>query len=54
MDVEQILDEREERQWKEYSLDEVSYHSEADSCWIVVLDFVYDITQYLFEVITER
>jgi len=32
-----------------YSLDEVSYHADISSCWIVIKDKVYDLTNFLDE-----
>lgn len=33
-----------------FSLDEVSYHADMSSCWIVIKDKVYDVTNFLDEV----
>ncbi|XP_033334947.2 uncharacterized protein LOC117225475 isoform X1 [Megalopta genalis] len=32
---------------KTINLDEVAWHDTADSCWIVIHDFVYDCTDFL-------
>lgn len=32
---------------KQYSLKDVSKHSDSNSCWIVVSDKVYDVTQFI-------
>ncbi|XP_078046400.1 cytochrome b5 isoform X2 [Augochlora pura] len=32
---------------KTITLDEVAWHDTADSCWIVIRDFVYDCTDFL-------
>ncbi|KAK4304899.1 hypothetical protein Pmani_023166 [Petrolisthes manimaculis] len=34
---------------KVFSLKEVSKHSSSDSCWIVIQDNVYDVTNFLNE-----
>ena len=34
----------------EFTMREVSMHSESRSCWIVLFDFVYDVTDFLHEV----
>ena len=34
-----------------FSLEEVSYHTDVSSCWIVIQDKVYDLTNFLDEVI---
>lgn len=33
-----------------FSLEEVSYHNDVSSCWIVIQDKVYDLTNFLYEV----
>ena len=33
-----------------YSLEEVSYHCDISSCWIVIMDRVYDLTNFVHEV----
>ncbi|GAB6021065.1 hypothetical protein CHUAL_003699 [Chamberlinius hualienensis] len=37
------------RPFREYSLEEVSWHWEAHDCWIVMYDKVYDVTDFLKE-----
>ncbi|XP_078367412.1 cytochrome b5-like isoform X2 [Oculina patagonica] len=32
-----------------FSLEEVSYHTDISSCWIVIKDRVYDLTNFLNE-----
>lgn len=32
-----------------FSLEEVSYHNDVSSCWIVIQDKVYDLTNFLYE-----
>lgn len=32
-----------------FSLEEVSYHTDMSSCWIVIQDKVYDLTNFLDE-----
>ena len=34
----------------EYSLDQVSWHSYSDDCWIVIRDKVYDVTKFIHQV----
>ena len=34
----------------EYSLDQVSWHDQDDDCWIVLYDYVYDVTKFIQEV----
>ncbi|ELU12236.1 hypothetical protein CAPTEDRAFT_190853 [Capitella teleta] len=41
--------EENEVEVKVIRMSDVSVHSEADSCWMVVNDNVYDITQFLRE-----
>lgn len=31
---------------EEYTLEEISYHNHKDSLWIIVNDFVFDVTNY--------
>ena len=33
-----------------FTLEEVSYHADMSSCWIVIKDKVYDLTNFLDEV----
>ena len=33
-----------------YTLKDVSSHWDSRSCWIVFYDFVYDVTEFLWEV----
>lgn len=33
-----------------FSMEEVSHHADPDSCWIVIKDGVYDVTNFLSEV----
>ncbi|XP_013411094.1 acyl-lipid (9-3)-desaturase [Lingula anatina] len=35
--------------WPVYTMDEVSDHCEYSSCWIVVHNYVYDVTTFVFE-----
>ena len=35
---------------KQYTLSEVAEHWESKSCWIVLFDFVFDVTKFLHEV----
>lgn len=35
---------------KIFSLEEVSFHAEQNSCWIVIKDGVYDVTDFVGEV----
>jgi cytochrome b involved in lipid metabolism len=35
------------RQLPEFSLDQVLQHSSPDDCWIVILDMIYDVTDFL-------
>ena len=35
---------------KEISLEEVSFHADQNSCWIVIKDGVYDVTDFVGEV----
>ena len=35
---------------KIFSLTEVSFHTDMSSCWIVIRDKVYDVTNFLDEV----
>ncbi|XP_076647619.1 cytochrome b5 isoform X2 [Halictus rubicundus] len=39
--------EKELKNLKTINLDEVAWHDTADSCWIVIHDFVYDCTDFL-------
>ncbi|XP_076291077.1 cytochrome b5 isoform X2 [Lasioglossum baleicum] len=39
--------EKEQENLKTINLNEVAWHDTADSCWIVVHDFVYDCTDFL-------
>ena len=34
---------------KEYTMNEIEKHDNADSCWIVVWDKVYDATPFLYK-----
>ena len=34
----------------EYSLNQVSFHSSPDDCWIVIRDRVYDVTKFISQV----
>jgi cytochrome b involved in lipid metabolism len=34
-----------------YTLAEVSYHDTPDDCWTVIYDRVYDVTNFLLEVL---
>ncbi|XP_033625464.1 cytochrome b5-like [Asterias rubens] len=34
---------------KQYTLSEVAEHWESKSCWIVLFDFVFDVTKFLHE-----
>lgn len=36
---------------REITLEEVSWHDNSSDCWIVIYDRVYDITDFLNEVI---
>ncbi len=38
---------------QEYTMEEVSMHSDSKSCWIVIYDYVYDVTDFLHEVSAE-
>ena len=35
---------------KIFSLEEVSFHADPNSCWIVIKDGVYDMTDFVGEV----
>ena len=35
---------------KIFSLEEVSFHADQNSCWIVIKDGVYDMTDFVGEV----
>ena len=35
----------------EYSMEEVKEHWETDSCWVVIHDVVYDVTQFINKVV---
>ena len=35
---------------KTFSLEEVSFHADQNSCWIVIKDGVYDMTDFVREV----
>lgn len=39
--------EKEPKDLKTINLNEVAWHDTADSCWIVIHDFVYDCTDFL-------
>lgn len=39
-------------QLPEYSLEQVSWHTSNDDCWIVIEDKVYDITKFIRQVNT--
>ncbi|XP_071489591.1 cytochrome b5-like [Diadema antillarum] len=49
-----------ETEIRQYPMKEVALHSDRDSCWLVIKDFVYDVTSFLsehpggWEVIMER
>ncbi|XP_072013111.1 cytochrome b5-like [Amphiura filiformis] len=34
---------------QEYTLEDVSKHSDNKSCWVVFFDYVYDLTEFLHE-----
>lgn len=35
---------------KEISMEEVSWHNNANDCWVVIYDRVYDVTNFIDEV----
>ncbi|XP_026668586.1 cytochrome B5-like protein [Ceratina calcarata] len=37
----------ETKKLKTINLDEVSWHDTADNCWVVIHDFVYDVTDFV-------
>lgn len=37
---------------RQITMEEVSWHDNAGDCWIIIYDKVYDITDFLDEVIT--
>ncbi|XP_038076591.1 cytochrome b5-like [Patiria miniata] len=38
-----------EKALPQYTLDEVGDHWEAKSCWVVLFDLVYDVTEFLHQ-----
>lgn len=49
-EVEPVIEPKPAPDVRQFTLDDVSYHSDASSCWIVIADKVYDVTKFLHTV----
>ncbi|XP_052231167.1 uncharacterized protein LOC127844747 [Dreissena polymorpha] len=47
VEVEQVFEPKPAPDVRQFTLEDVSFHSDASSCWIVIADKVYDVTDFL-------